>query len=60
MQNLTMEVKGKILTITIDLTKRLGRSASGKTTLIATTSGNQAVPGNADISIGVNCYTTGA
>jgi hypothetical protein len=55
-----MEVKGKILTITIDLTKRLGRSASGKTTLIATTSGNQAVPGNADISIGVNCYTTGA
>lgn len=34
-ENVKMEIKGKTLTMTVDLTKRLGPSASGKTELIA-------------------------
>ncbi len=33
------EVKNNILTITIDLTENLGRSKSGKSNIVATTSG---------------------
>lgn len=47
----------KKLMLLIDCTKRLGRSKSGKTTIIATTSGNQPVPGAEGIVMGVNVYT---
>ena len=57
MQNVKMAVKGQKLTIEIDLSERLGRSKSGKTTVIATTSGNVEIPEHPDIRIGVNCYT---
>ena len=57
MQNVKMSVKGQTLTIEIDLSKRLGPSKSGKTTVIATTSGNVDVPDNSEIKIGINCYT---
>jgi hypothetical protein len=57
MQNVNMTVKGKVLTITVDLSKRLGKSASGKTTIVATTSGNQPVPGGDGVIIGLNLYT---
>ena len=57
MQNVKMTVKGQTLTIEIDLSKRLGPSKSGKTTVIATTSGNVDVPQHRDIKIGINCYT---
>ena len=38
-KNVTMQVSGDILTIQVDLSKRLGPSSSGKSTLIATTGG---------------------
>ncbi len=40
MKNMIMEVKDNKLTITIDLTKEQGMSKSGKSMVIATTSGN--------------------
>ena len=54
MKNCDMTVDGKTLTITVDLSKSFGRSASGKTTIIATTGGNQPVaPG---VFCGLNVY----
>jgi hypothetical protein len=58
MLNVKTDLKGTILTITVDLSKRHGPSASGKTTIIASTQGNQKVGGPADnISFGLNVYT---
>lgn len=56
MQNIHMSLdKQKTeLIIKIDLTKEIGPSKSGKTTIIGTTSGNKHVIG--DIFLGVNCY----
>lgn len=56
MENVNMSVKGNILTIEIDLTKDLGKSASGKTNVVATTRGNVPVPGHEEIKIGINAY----
>ena len=56
MKNVKMEVAGDILTITIDLTKDFGMSASGKTTIIASTCGNVAVTGHEEIKLGINAY----
>jgi hypothetical protein len=54
MKNIEMTVEGKILTIKIDLSKDFGRSTSGKSIIIATSEGNQAVaPG---IMAGINVY----
>ena len=55
MDNVKTKVVGNILTIEIDLTKTLGPSKSGKTILIATTSGNQSVPGT-EGTLGLNFY----
>ena len=57
MQNVTMNVKGNKLTIEVDLSKEFGKSASGKTTIIATTGGNQPVPGtDTGAIVGLNIY----
>jgi hypothetical protein len=56
MNNIEMNVEDNILTVKIDLSKRFGPSASGKTISIATTSGNISVPENKDIKIGINTY----
>jgi ABC-type molybdate transport system ATPase subunit len=56
MKNIEMEVKENILTIKIDLDREFGPSKSGKTTIIATTSGNISLPDNEDIKLGLNCY----
>lgn len=57
MKNIEMKVDKNILTIKIDLTKSFGASKSGKTQIIATTSGNVGVPDSQDaIKIGVNVY----
>lgn len=56
MQNAEMTVENDVLTIKIDLTKRIGPSSSGKTIIVATTSGNMAIPGAKDIKIGLNAY----
>ncbi len=58
MKNVAMTQAGSILTIKVDLSKEFGRSVSGKTTVIATTSGNQDVPGHEaeGMKIGLNIY----
>jgi len=56
MKNVEMNRAGHILTITVDLTKEFGPSASGKTTIIATTEGNVSIPGDEDKKIGLNIY----
>ena len=57
MKNIEMEVKGNILTIKIDVSKRFGRSASGKTEIVATTAGAVSAPNFPDIKIGLNAFT---
>ncbi|TET38448.1 MAG: hypothetical protein E3J72_02865 [Planctomycetota bacterium] len=56
MKNVEMKIEGDILTITVDLAKDFGPSKSGKTTIIATTSGNVSLPENEEIKIGLNIY----
>ena len=56
MQNAEMTVDGDILTIKIDLSKRHGPSSTGKTLIVATTSGNTPVPEHKDIKIGLNAF----
>ena len=57
MKNIEMKVEGNTLTITVDLSQRYGKSSSGKSIIIASSEGNQAIPGNEDIKIGLNVYT---
>lgn len=56
MENVEMKVEHGKLIITVDLTKDLGPSASGKSVMIATTAGNMDVPGVPDTKIGLNVY----
>lgn len=56
MKNIEMTIEHGKLLITVDLTKELGPSASGKSMILATTAGNVDVPGTADIKIGLNVY----
>ena len=58
MKNVEMKRDGNLLILTIDMSKTFGRSASGKTTIIATTEGNVCPPGSPpDVKIGINVYT---
>ena len=54
-QNVSAVRDGDKVFIQIDLTQDLGPSKSGKSKLIATTSGNHRLPGT-DVTLGVNCY----
>jgi RecA/RadA recombinase len=56
MKNVTMQVTGSTLTITVDLTKTYGPSKSGKTTIIASTEGNVQVPNGQGAVVGLNVY----
>lgn len=56
MSNVDLKVTGKKLTITIDLAAKGVTSASGKSTVIASTRGNITVPGADGVKLGVNCY----
>ncbi len=56
MKNVELTLEGTILTIKVDLSKEFGPSTSGKTTIIASTEGNKAVPGKEDVKIGLNVY----
>lgn len=51
-----MKLEGNILTIKVDLSKEFGPSSSGKTIIVASTEGNQSVPGREDVKIGLNIY----
>jgi hypothetical protein len=53
MKNVEITQEGTKLIITVDLSKEFGRSASGKTTIVATTEGNQKV---GEVYIGLNVY----
>jgi len=56
MKNVTLEVKGNTLTITVNLDKTFGPSNSKKTTIVASTEGNIGVPGHEQIRLGLNVY----
>ena len=56
MKNVEMKVGQGKLTITVDLTKELGPSASGKSVIIATTEGNVDVPEAPHVKMGLNVY----
>ena len=57
MKNVDMVVEGDVLIIKVDLSQRFGKSSSGKSIIIASTEGNQSIPSNDDIKIGLNIYT---
>lgn len=59
MTNCEMTIDGNILTVKIDISKRYGKSKSGKNTTVATTSGNIGCPEHPDIKIGLNVYQKG-
>lgn len=56
MKNVEVKAEHGKLVITVDLTKDLGPSASGKSVMIATTEGNVDVPGVPDTKFGLNVY----
>ena len=56
MKNCDMKLTGNILTITVDVSKDYGKSASGKSIIIASTEGNISIPEKEDIKIGLNVY----
>jgi hypothetical protein len=45
MENIELKIEGTKLILTVDLSKEIGPSSSGKNTLIASTEGNANVPG---------------
>lgn len=55
-ENLDIDVKGDILIIKIDLSKRGERSASGKTIRIASSLGNQSIGHPSGAVLGINVY----
>jgi ABC-type glutathione transport system ATPase component len=55
MQNVEFSIKGKTLTITVDLSKEFGDSGSGKTTIIASTKGNVPIDTEGRV-MGLNIY----
>lgn len=57
MRNVKMTVKGTVLTIEVDLAKRLGLSQSKKTMIIASTDGSTKLEGDDQVSVGLNVYT---
>lgn len=55
MKNVELTVEANMLTIKVDLSREFGPSASGKTTIIASTEGNVTIPGREE-KIGLNIY----
>ena len=55
-KNIAASVDGSILTLRIDLSARHGDSASGKTVIVATSGGNQAIEGGKGVVLGLNAY----
>jgi len=58
LKNVDMKIKGNKLTINVDLSKDFGRSKSGKSITIATTSGNKQLTDKQGVYIGLNVYKT--
>jgi hypothetical protein len=58
MENIELKVEDKKLILTVDLTKEIGPSSSGRNTLIANTEGNANVPGVEGVKVGLYVYKT--
>lgn len=57
MKNIKVQEKGGKLVLEIDLSKTVGKSKSGKNTLIATSNGNRTVVvGDKSVTIGLNVW----
>jgi hypothetical protein len=56
MRNVKLAINGKLLTITVDLSKEQGESKSGKSVVIGSSDGNVDVPGAKAIKLGLNVY----
>lgn len=54
MKNVKIEKKGNKLVIEVDLSQNFGQSKSGKSTIIATSEGNEAL--GEGIFLGLNVY----
>lgn len=54
-RNVKVKRVGNVLTLTIDLDKNFGPSASGKSIIVASTGGNKPI-GDTGIFLGVNAY----
>ena len=52
---MNIKLEDDLIIIIIDKTKDFGPSKTGKTTIIASTEGNQKVEGT-DLILGLNCY----
>lgn len=58
MKNVTTEVKGTVLIITVDCSKSFGASKTGKSQIIASTEGNQNIVVNGKaVCLGLNVYS---
>lgn len=57
MRNIKTEVKGNNLVITIDITKDVGQSKSGKSQMVGSTGGFKAVDigGGKSVNLSLNC-----
>jgi len=53
--NIQGRIEGNTLILTIDLTQNFGLPGSGKSTIVATSRGNVAIPG-AGVKMGLNIY----
>ncbi len=60
MQNIEVKVEKNKLILTVDLTKRLGPSSSGKTTIVASTAGNAKLEGHEGLQFGLNVFAKDA
>lgn len=57
--NVKMSMRGTVLVIEIELVNVAKTpSGTGKSLMIATTSGNHPVPVRPDVTLGLNCYTS--
>ena len=57
MKNVKIEVlKSGLISLTFDPKQVQGPSSSGKTTVVATTSGNVGIPGFPGLKVGLNAY----
>jgi hypothetical protein len=56
MENVKFTVDGHILTVTIDITKRVRASKTGKTDIVAATGGPVEVPGAPGVRVNVMSF----
>ena len=60
MDNVNAEVKGNQLVVTVDLSKDYGASASGKTSIVASSRGGVALAGKEGFCLNISVYKPAA